>query len=355
MNILIIGLGYAGHRFLNSFRSLENRSNLQFAYVNRRQKTDNIAYYSDVKTALDSFKPKIVVVSVSDGEHANILEQLVGYDGFVICEKPLVNAADDLYLMSQALGNISGFCMDMVERYSAATDYLKNYVAEHQLRLIRAHFIWGKNRLKDHRTTCGAVSEIIHALDLIEWVANESLHLNLHSAIGSVSDFSISGDKVLDSVAIAATLGTSVVTGYSSFVNIVRQRTVDFTFASPDNKLIYAQITFDTPNWDIDHLKLWEQNRAGEHIIKQFTTIFPRNSPELATIQKLRRLVSEVLCFVENNIEPEHPFADLATSIRLQHLLNDIELKVQCVGPAKYELSDEREFFTEDGNLEKLG
>ena len=39
----------------------------------------------------------------------------------------------------------------MVERYSDVTDYIKKYVKVMIYVLNSAHFIWGKNRLKDHR------------------------------------------------------------------------------------------------------------------------------------------------------------------------------------------------------------
>lgn len=355
MKILIIGLGYAGHRFLSSFLSIEDKTNFQFACVNRHQDNDDIDYYSDVKTALNEFYPEIVVVSVSDGEHANILQQLAGYRGFVICEKPLINVNDNINLIIQSLVNTSGFCLDMVERYSDVTDYIKKYVETHHLHLIRAHFIWGKNRLKDPRSTSGATSEIIHALDLIQLISGEPLDLIINDCIGCHSDFSVSGNNILDSVAITAKLGSSVVTGYSSFVNVVRQRTVDFIFSSPDNKLIYAQLIFDTPKWDIDHIKLWQRAASGEHIINEFTTTLSPDRPELATIIKLRKLVSEVVLYVETGVNPKHPFTDLTDSIKLQLLLNDIESKVKCVGPAKFELNDKRDFFTKGEDLENAG
>jgi len=355
VKILIVGLGYAGHRFLRSFLSIERENKFKFACVNRHQVNNDMDYYRDVKTALNLFKPEIVVVSVSDGEHAKILQQLAGYRGFIICEKPLLNAGDNINLITQALANTSGFCLDMVERYSDVTDYIEKYVEAHHLHLIRAHFIWGKNRLKDHRSTSGATSEIIHALDLIQLISGEPLHLIINDCIGCHSDFSVSGDNILDSVAITASLGSSIVTGYSSFVNVVRQRTVDFIFSTPDNKLIYAQLMFDTPKWDIDHIKIWEITDSGEFIINEFTTTVPANAPELATIIKLRKLVSEVVCYVESGINPEHPFTDLADSLKLQSLLNVIESKVKFVGSAKYELNDKRDFFIKDEDLENAG
>lgn len=358
LNILIIGPGYAGKRYISAFKSLEQEfSDTQFnyAYVASGIKDLPFTYYSDIHQALKLHIPDIVVVAVSDGEHAEVLFQLDGYQGFIICEKPLVNSGDDLHRIQQVLSNTSGFCMDMVERYSESSDYLKNYIRENRLELLRANFIWGKDRINDHRTTCGVPSEIIHSLDLIEWVAGSDEHLVLEAAIGTASDFSISGTDILDSVSITARLGDALISGYSSFVNIIRQRTLDFIFSSPEKELIYARLTFDTPEWDNDHLRLWRHTKQGDELIREFVTSFDESEKSLKTIRKLRRQVREVIHYVLNGLSPEHAFADLTTSLRLQELLNLIEQKARRIGPAKYVLKDKREFFTEDGNLEQLG
>lgn len=358
MNILIIGLGYAGIRFLEAFKSIDSssiRGGMCVAYVGKRKTQIDIQFYADIASALAEMKPEVVVVSVTDGAHAEVLHQLEGYSGFVICEKPLVNSSDDLNLISSSLKHISGFCMNLVERYSDTTEYLKHHVEKQKLKLIRANFTWGKDRINDRRPTCGVPSEIVHALDLIHWIASPQERLILQGAIGSVSDFSVSGDTVMDSVAVTALLGSSVVTGYSSFVNIVRQRTIDFIFASPDRTLIYAHMVFDTPSWDCDHLRIWERTNGDDRVIAEFTTEFSGTNPNLHTIQKLRRLVQDVVNFVVSSALPTRPFADLPLSITLQNLLNQIECTTQTVGPAKYVLGEDRHFFNDEGNLERLG
>ncbi|MGK6328883.1 Gfo/Idh/MocA family protein [Erwinia sp. DT-104] len=358
LNVLIIGPGYAGKRYINAFQSLEGEfraTEFNYAYVAVSKKDLPFTYYSNIEQALKQHLPDVIVVAVSDGNHAEVLFQLEGYSGFIICEKPLVNSADDLHRIRQALVNTLGFCMDMVERYSEATDYLKNYIRDNSLTLLRANFIWGKDRIHDHRTTCGVPSEIIHSLDLVEWVAGINEHLELDAAIGTESNFSISGDNILDSVSVTARLGEALITGYSSFTNIIRQRTLDFIFSSPEKELVYARLTFDTPEWDNDHLRLWKHTKQGDELIQAFTTSFDESEQALKTIQKLRKQVREVIHYLLNNLPPEHAFADLDTSLRLQRLLNTIEHKVRRIGPANYVLKDERELFTEDGSLEQLG
>lgn len=358
IKILIIGLGYAGNRYLKAFASLEKEFPdiaFRYAYVSPSKKNTLLSYYPTVTQALKYYSPDLVVVSVADGRHAEVLLQLDGYDGFIICEKPLVNSADDLSCIYSAMQNASGFCMDMVERYSTITGDLKTFIQENQLKLIRAHFIWGKDRIHDHRSTCGVFSEIIHPLDLIEWILGGNEHLVLSAAIGTDSDFSISGQHVIDSLAVTAQLGESFISGYSSFVNIVRQRTIDFIFSSQDQELIYARMTFDTPEWDIDHLKLWKHTKKGDELIKDFTTSFDDAAPAFKTIQKLRRQVREVLLFLTDGLEPQHEFVGVNSSIRLQSMLNNIEHKAQCIGAAKYTIKKQREYFSKNGSLEQLG
>ena len=99
LNILIIGPGYAGKRYINAFQSLEGEfreTEFNYAYVAVSKKDLPFTYYSDIEQALKHHLPDIIVVAVSDGNHAEVLFQLKGYSGFIICEKPLVNSEDDL-------------------------------------------------------------------------------------------------------------------------------------------------------------------------------------------------------------------------------------------------------------------
>ena len=338
MKVLIIGLGYAGQRFLNAFNQLNHeRSNspqdaVEIACVNRSPVNRAIPAYADTVTALKNFIPDIVVISVTDGEHYNILHQLEGYRGFVICEKPLVNRSDDLLRAGTSMQSTVGFGMDMVERYSEVTQALRNYIQEHDLTLARAHFIWGKDRINDHRRTSGAVSEIIHALDLIEHVMGDVTCLEFCSAVGAYSDFSVSGPSILDSLYIGARLNQAVVTGYSSFVNVVRQRTVDFVFNRPDGSNIYAHAVYDTPCWDSDQLTIRDPDRPEDMPLVEMVTDNGAQDMGTPMIAKLTRLVRAAIDYTENGIQPDIPFCDLDNSLRLQQLLNLIELEAISVG-----------------------
>ncbi|MEU6660866.1 Gfo/Idh/MocA family oxidoreductase [Streptomyces sp. NPDC046821] len=340
LKVLITGMGYAGSRFLSALRTLDDVPGidvgLEIAYHARHRTRDDLPYYSSLKQALADFTPHVVIVAVTDSAHAEILTALNGYDGFVLAEKPLTSRHDDLDAVAAALCHTSGFAMDLVERYSDATITLREYVREHGLTLVRAHATWGKDRINDHRPTVGVTSEVIHSLDLLRWIAPGDHELVPVDAIGVISDFSISGPQVLDSVAVTARLGDAPVTVYSSFTNITRQRTVDCTFRTPDGSLVHATAVYDTPTWDADHLRIWHRGADGEQTPVEVDTRHQQVPDRLRAIIKLRRLVADVLRFVHRGEAPQVAFAGLNESVELQQLLNTIEEHTRVTGPACY-------------------
>ncbi len=356
MKILIIGLGYAGNRFRRAFEHIATSTGmpLSMAYVGRRQKTTELSYFDSVERALQIFAPDIVVVSVNDRSHAPVLKQLVGYRGFVLCEKPLVTPGDDLDELLSALDQINGFALDLVERYSDVTRQLRDLVERYEWQLVRASFHWGKDRINDYRPTCGVTSEVIHALDLLGWIYPCAGQLRLDGVLGVRSDFSISGAEVLDTVQLTASLGEARVTGYASFVNIVRQRTVDFSFVDRDARLIHARLVFDTPRWDHDQLRIWTRGTNGsEELLHEFATA--PDEPGLDTVHKLSRLCRHVVRAVALRESPPQPFAGLDTAVALQRLLNDLETHAQTPTPARYVHGEARVLLAEDSDLESLG
>ena len=356
MKILIIGLGYAGNRYRRAFEHIAASTGLPLAlaYVSRRQKPTELPYFDNVGRALQAFAPDIVVVSVNDHSHAPVLQQLAGYQGFVICEKPLVTLQDDLAELFAALEHVSGFALDLVERYSDATRQLREWVERHDWQLVRASFHWGKDRINDYRPTCSVTSEVIHALDLLGWICPRAGQLRLHGALGVCSDFSISGSEVLDTVQLTGSMGEARVTGYASFVNIVRQRTVDFSFVDRDARLINARLVFDTPRWDHDQLRIWTRTASGSEELLHAHASAP-NDPGLDTIHKLARLCLQVVRWVTLKEKPRQAFADLDTAVALQRLLNDIDTHAQTPPPARYIHGETRALLPEDSDLESLG
>jgi predicted dehydrogenase len=359
MRILIIGLGYAGQRYQRAFEYLArvvSDIELQLAYMGRQQKAFALPYFRSVDEALAAFSPHLVVVSANDGAHAEILRQLAGYEGFVLCEKPLTTPRDNLQATCAGLDRLRGFALDLVERYSDAARLLRERVHHENWDLVRASFHWGKDRINDYRPTCGVTSEIIHALDLVGWIARNDGEIELQSVSGVRSDFSISGEAVLDTVMLTATAGGAAITGYSSFVNIQRQRTVDFSFADPSLRLIHARLIFDTPHWDRDQLHIWTRKPNGDiEPIVDFITDPARETEGLETIVKLSKLCEDVVRYIAFGTQPAQPFPDLSTAVRLQELLNKIERQAFAPPPVRYVRGPERPLLPKDIDLESLG
>ncbi|MEE1753364.1 Gfo/Idh/MocA family oxidoreductase [Streptomyces sp. SP18CS02] len=338
MRVLIVGLGYAGTRFRTAFENAGEKAgeSMAFAHVGRNGPRSDIPYYDSVHRALAGFGPDVVVVTVPDEAHAAVLSELAGYEGFVVAEKPLTTSRDDTTAVESALAKVSGFCLDLVERYSEATVFLRDHIRRNGLRLVRAHFTWGKDRINDHRPTSGVPSEVVHPLDLVQWIAGDGERIALESALGTRSDFSVSGPEVLDSVALAGRLASGTVTGYSSFVSITRKREVDFVLRSPEGGLVYANTVYDTPAWDADRLRIWRRTDDGDEVIHELNTGDRPVPPGAGTVVKLGRMAADVTSFVVSGRRPGIPFPGLADALGLQHLLDTVEREVRTTGPVTY-------------------
>ncbi|SKA31388.1 Predicted dehydrogenase [Marinactinospora thermotolerans DSM 45154] len=332
--VLIIGLGYAGRRFKKAFEN--TGTPVEFSYVGRTRQDVPIPYYRFIDEALEDFRPDVAVVTVPDLAHAEVLRALSGFDGFVLAEKPLVTSGDDLTPVESALRKVSGFCMDLVERYAETTMLLRDLVREDGLTLVRAHFTWGKDRINDHRPTSGVSSEIIHPLDLLQWICGAGTPMSLETVLGVRSDFSVSGHDVLDSVAISARLGSGVVSGYSSFVNITRKREIDFVFRDRSGDLLYANAVYDTPVWDADRLRVWRRTGAGDVVVHELDTGLRAVPKGAETVVKLGRMVDDVTRYVASGRDPNIPFAGLSDAFALQRLLNEMEARAYVTGPVSY-------------------
>lgn len=357
MRLLIVGLGYAGQRYRRAFRYLADRLDLDIdmAYVARQKRSDEaLPYYPNVPQALAAYRPDMVVVSVNDHGHVDILRDLAGFKGFVLCEKPLAAPGDDWPRACAGLNQAQGFALDLVERYSLASQRLKSRVAGQAWSLIRASFHWGKDRLNDYRPTCGVSSEVIHALDLVQWIGAPNETLRLRQAIGIGSDFSLSGPDVPDKVMLTATLGKAVVAGFSSFVNIQRQRTVDFSFADPAGRIFHARLVYDTPAWDHDELRIWTRDAEGrEVLVDEYRTV--PGEAGLETLLKLSRLCEDGLRLAALDAPPRQPLAGLDDAIRLQHLLDGIGRQLGSPPLARYVHGGARLIIPASADLESLG
>ncbi|MEC2715343.1 Gfo/Idh/MocA family oxidoreductase, partial [Bacillus cereus] len=93
MKVLIIGMGFSGQMFLEAFQNISPLYNndIDIAYTSRSQKDIDLVYYPTIESALEVFKPDILVISVNDENHGEVLFSIQNFNGFVICEKPFVD------------------------------------------------------------------------------------------------------------------------------------------------------------------------------------------------------------------------------------------------------------------------
>jgi predicted dehydrogenase len=355
MRVLMIGMGFSGKMFLEAFQNISKLydEEIDIAYTSRNKRDVPLAYYPTIQTSRREYEPDIVVVAVNDENHGEVLSQLEGFQGFVICEKPFVDPEFNLDSAERILKDVSGFCLNMVARYSEAARLLKTYVEDHHLSLVRANFLWEKNRINDYRPTTGVMSEIIHPLDLVQWI-NFGNTLNFKQIHGVKSDFSISGDNIPDSVSIFGDLNEAIITGYSSFVNLFRRRELDFVFLDRDLNLIFAEISFDTPQWYEDSLCIWRETGDQREMLVQFNSIDQECDGD-RRLERITQVVKDVTDFVMLGKEPKYKFPDLKEAINLQRLLNNIYARKDQFYSVKYNRLEQRVWLTEQSGFGRLG
>lgn len=323
MKVLIIGMGYAGNRYRRALTELRSEFDvLEVAYVSRSLKPCPEPGYTNVARALREFRPDMVIVTVNDVYRAEVLAELTEYHGPIVCEKPLVTTADDLEEIAARFEGREGFYVSQIERYSRAAIHLKQFVRGQALEVVRCSFFWAKNRIGDPRPTSGVISEVIHPIDLIQWIVADGR--SPVEQVGShvvASDFSISGDEVVDTALVTGRLAGAAVAGYSSFVGLERMRTVQFVLSDGSPALIYATATFDSHEWDADQLRIWRLMEHGEQAVITSQDYPPEQHPGRVGLRKQVLLCRDLLNHLTDRMHrPDLP--GIAEALRTQRVLN---------------------------------
>lgn len=354
MRILIIGMGYAGNRYRRAFLQLRAESGpIDIAYVSRTLKPHPEPGYTDLGLAMSEFAPHLVVVTVNDVHRAQVLADLASYQGVIVCEKPLVTAEDDLEAVVDRFGDRDDFFVAQIERYSHAARDLKAFVRTNGLRVVRGSFFWAKNRIGDPRPTSGVISEIIHPIDLLQWMVTDG-----QGTLGEVSsqvirsDFSISGDTVIDTALVTGRIGEVPISGFSSFVGLERMRSIQLVLSDDTPSLIYATATFDSPVWDADHAHVWTLTERGEQneVLRQ--NYPPEEKSETTGLRKQILLCRDLLARLQ---DPAHrpDLPGITEALRTQGVLNDL---ARGTGPTtRYFIDTERFRLASDASAEVLG
>lgn len=354
MRVLIIGMGYAGTRYWQAFTALSPELGpIEIAHASRSPNSSPVPGYTSIAHALDNFVPDLVVVTVNDVNRADVLRELVSYRGTIVCEKPLITSSDSIAEVDTAFGDRDSFYVAQIERYSQAARDLKLFARTGNARAVRGSFFWAKNRIGDPRPTSGVISEIIHPIDLLQWILSDGRE-TMEKTVGTIirSDFSISGDSVIDTALATGTIAGTPVAGYSSFVGLERMRSIQLTLSDGSPSPIYATATFDSPVWDADQLRVWRLTDRGlqdELITRDYAPDTDAANPGL---RKQIRLCRDLIEHVRNpSHQPDLP--QIGEALDMQRVLNAL---ASGAGPTtQYFGNSERFRLAADASSEVLG
>lgn len=336
-NILIVGGGFSGKRFLKIIQHINTREkNIKYnlAVVDTNKDVafsfgDNVSFYITIDEAFAQKKFDVVIITVNECSHYEILKKIARTKvSLILCEKPLVETvmqAEEIeHVLKQPLS------MNMVERFSPVIDEFFKWRKKHiNASLCKIEFFWGKNRIRDHRPTIGVISEIIHPLDLVLYIFNLPT-LEINDIISSYSDFSVSGAEVTDSVDISASSQRCQILGHSSFTWAHRHREIT-AYYNDSNALYRVNFIFDEPLWDCDKLKIDKilPNGEIESVLKTQT----RNKDfpdELQQIYKVSRFFEESMTLLSKKNSENSRLVSISHAVELQRLLEKMQKKAEA-------------------------
>ncbi|MCG2459077.1 Gfo/Idh/MocA family oxidoreductase [Staphylococcus epidermidis] len=322
MNVLIIGMGFAGNMYqqvLSHLKKYDNYS-LNIAYHSKSRNNFSIKYYPTLKTALKKHNPSLIIVTVNDVYHLEILNELKDFKGTILCEKPLVANQEQLNIIKDSLSNETNLILSTVIRFSRASQKLKEFLKNRKTSIKKIKFVWKKNRINDYRPTVGVVSEVIHPLDTIQWLLNK--RINIQNTLTTSSNYSIDRNKkTLDSVFILGeTDDKEVISGYSSFISLQVERSIEIVLKDLElDTHFFITLTFDKDEWFSDKLIIFQENQEGYKELINF------NSMNIKTnySKKLERTLLMIKSILNNKMESTNLCLKEDT-FSIQSLLNDI-------------------------------
>jgi predicted dehydrogenase len=329
--VLILGFGYAGRRFAQALRHLEDdeRGTAKLAAIcdvaaPARDAATHIAtpVFDCLERAMEAVHPTVVVVTVNEEAHAEVLHGLAPYrPRAILCEKPLTATLAEAETLPAEITE-AALRVNFVERQSPVlTDYFE-WAGSASPRPLRVEFFWGKHRIADPRPTMGVLSEMTHPIDLIDHLFGFEA-FEVVDAHGVASDYSPHCDEALDTVSLVARADDYAVLGHSSFTWPRRHRILTALLIDHANTLFRVTLDFDSPRWDCDRLTLERiDRRTGrvETILERATdnTMFP-----VALFG-----VAKVASFVRASLrEPHaalshHELVDYRQALKIQRVLD---------------------------------
>lgn len=350
MNILIIGMGFAGTLYKDALSYLQQKNRaINIGYQSKSDKGLDIDYYPTIEVALKNHAPSLIILTVNDIFHFEVLEKLKNFEGTILCEKPLVANQIELNKVKQFFSSKTTLVLSTVIRFSLASQVLKNFLYNKNFSIKKINFTWKKNRFNDYRPTVGVISEIIHPLDTIQWLLNEKI--KFHHISTTSSNYSIDRKtNTLDSAFVQGKIGESVISGYSSFVSLQVERTIEIVLYDPLQKThYYILLTFDKFEWFSDKLIIFQEKNNEYKEIINFNSMDVKSDYD--------KKIERVLLMLENIINDRKSFSDLCLNneaIKLQSLLNQLLEKATDI-EVDYEFSTKDILKKDSTNFDRIG
>lgn len=332
--ILLVGHGFAGHRYARALRYLEKAEpgSLRVCGVVDREPGRLASVFAgwptfaSLEAALDACDPTAVVLAVNEHAHFAVLEALPPGVRTVLSEKPLTATLDESLRLMETLAP-RYVSVNMVERHSPVLAQFFAWRAEHPgMTPVRVEFFWGKDRVGDRRPTMGVLSELTHPLDLVDYLLGCE-RWRVRAAHGVSSDFAPSSPGTLDSLDLLLDCGAFTVIGHTSFVWPRRHRNLTVFLSDDSGDLHKAILDFDVGRWDCDRLEI-HRVHARKADRRVFTAAcrnddFPR---ELHQIYKVTEFVRKSLAGAAARARfPE--LVDYAQAVKVQRLLEELDGK----------------------------
>jgi predicted dehydrogenase len=343
--VIVVGLGQSGVRFMRACLTIGDESNVirivgvvdPDAKKLEQFRGFGIPFYRNLADLPATLRADIAIVATPEQDHyATLIEIRHRIPTIrVLCEKPLAASASEAQRLSEVFQD-ADISINFVERFSPMVARLINYIDQHQRRVSRANFFWGKPRIKDPRPSAvGVIADICHPLDLVLLLGKIPVGTawEVVSVLASKSNFSIgdSADEILDTLHLGLKLdGGMQVFGASSYLWSARQRKLELLLSDSTGAITeLAVLVFDTPIWDVDQLCIYDVSSVGGqlkliHSERVEASFWP---PERLTIGKVCRFIEANLCELRGGASPLMPRLD--QGVYIQTLLEEIVARTE--------------------------
>ncbi|WP_017325518.1 Gfo/Idh/MocA family protein [Synechococcus sp. PCC 7336] len=336
LRIVLIGFGAAGQRFAKVLKYIADRDRSDIKVVgvcDRRPEalagSASMGWpcYDNLDTAIAAARPNVAIVTVNEAEHHNVLARLGTFETIerVLCEKPLTQTLSEAESLSEVFQH-RHLSVNLVERYSPIIDRFFEWRREHPgLKPTRVQFFWGKHRALDSRPTIGVLSEMIHPLDLVDYIFGFP-RWQVKQCFAHVSNFAV-GDRCLyDSIHGILATEDYIVSAHTSFIWHERRREI-IAFLQDENSEIFQVIfRFDCPLWDCDTITVYSINpldgsRKGVLNYQTDNSDFPQ---PLYQVHKVYQFLLDGLGKQDPSLSRKQR-VDYTQAVKLQQLLEDID------------------------------